>query len=744
MSNTIKADTVSSNAATSENKPRISISLQVLIALLGGIVTGIFFGEETSRIKFFADIYIGLLQMMVLPYIIIALIGGIGKLSFVQAKQLAKYAILVLLLMWGIIGMILVLLPFALPEMESASFFSTSLIQSPKPIQLINIFIPKNIFSSLSNNQVPAVVLFCIALGIALITSKQKQELFKLFDILSDAVMRVIKFVVKLTPLGVFVMTASAAGTMGFEEIGRLQGYFILYTVAALLLGFVVLPGMIASLTPFKYRDVITIAWPAIILAFAAATVLVALPLIIESIKQLFEKYEIQDKEAVKTAEMLVPISYPFPNTGKLLSLFFVPFTAWFIGSPMELTNYPPYLVSGLFSYFGNVAVAMSFLLDIMELPADMFQLFLLTGVYCGRLSDGLGAMDMFTFAALVASASSGMMRIQWRRIVLIMGGVAIVIIIAIVGIRAYISYVFEGAYDKDKIIDAMQLLENPQPATIVDPAPNPAALLPGQSRLERIRERGVIRIGFDPDRLPFSYFNTKKALVGFDIDMAHRLARELKVTIEFVPFSFDSLLQDLKNDHFDIAMAGVYGTAEQSENIRFSDPYMFATLAFVVPDHRDADFATIKRIRRLGKIRIGLHRSLSGSRIEILNRLTEELPNAEIVILDSYRDFFEQKGAGKDLDALLTGAESGSAWTLLNPRYQVVATWSDKFTIPLVYPFSRGGDSPMDEFIDHWVMLKQHDGAIDAAYQYWILGKGSEQKQPRWSVLRNVLKWID
>ena len=744
MSNTTKTDAVSSNVTTPESKPRLSMSQQVLIALLVGIAAGIFFGEETTRIKFFGDIYIGLLQMMVLPYIIISLIGGIGKLTLAQAKQLAKYAILVLLLMWGIIGTVLVLLPFALPEMESASFFSASLIQSPKSIKLINIFIPKNVFSSLSNNQVPAVVVFCIAMGIALITSKQKQELFKLFDLLSDAVMRVIKFVVKLTPFGVFVMTASAAGTMGFEEIGRLQGYFILYTVAVLLLGFWVLPGMIASLTPFKYRDIITIAWSAIILSFAAAKVLVALPLIIESIKQLFEKYEIQDKEAVKTAEMLVPISYPFPNTGKLLSLFFVPFTAWFIGSPMGLTNYPAYLVSGLLSYFGNVAVAMPFLLDIMELPADMFQLFLLTGVYCGRLSDGLGAMDMFTFAALVACASSGMMRIQWRRLILITGGAAIVLTVAIIGIRVYLSYVFEGAYDKDKIISSMQLLENAQPATIVDSAPNPTALRPGQSRLERIQERGVIRIGFDPDRLPFSYFNTEKALVGFDIDMAHQLARELKATVEFVPFRFASLLQDLKDDHFDIAMAGVYGTAEQSENIRFSDPYMFATLAFVVPDHRDVDFATMANIRRLEKIRIGIHRSLSGSYSAVLNRLRGDIPNAEFVVLDSYRDFFEQKGTGKDLDALLTGAESGSAWTLLNPSYQVVTTWAGKISIPLVYPFSGGDDSPMDEFIDHWVMLKQHDGAIDKAYQYWILGRGSEQKPPRWSIIRNVLGWID
>lgn len=94
---------------------------------------------------------------------------------------------------------------------------------------------PKKVFKSLSGNQVPAVVIFCIALGIALINTKDKQTLFKIFDVLSDAVMKVIKFVVKLTPIGVFVMTANAAGTMSFENVGRLQAYFILYTITVCL-----------------------------------------------------------------------------------------------------------------------------------------------------------------------------------------------------------------------------------------------------------------------------------------------------------------------------------------------------------------------------------------------------------------------------------------------------------------------------------------------------------------------------
>jgi Na+/H+-dicarboxylate symporter len=163
--------TNTSKVRSPEVKPKrgLSMAQQVLVALLLGVAAGLFFGEWTTRIKFVGEIYVGLLQMMVLPYIIISLIGGIGKLTLEQAKRIAKYAVIVLLMMWAIIGIILVLLPFALPDLTSASFYSSSLVEPAKDVKFINIFIPKNIFASLSNNQIPAVVVFCIALGIGLL-----------------------------------------------------------------------------------------------------------------------------------------------------------------------------------------------------------------------------------------------------------------------------------------------------------------------------------------------------------------------------------------------------------------------------------------------------------------------------------------------------------------------------------------------------------------------------------------------
>ena len=141
-----------------------------------------------------------------------------------------------------------------------------------------------------------------------------------------------------------------------------------------------------------------------------------------------------------------------------------------------------------------------------------------------------------------------------------------------------------------------------------------------------------MIRIGYDPDRLPFSYINTAGDTGGISTSTWRSgLPRSWKPPLSSCPSRSTRCRKQLNDDHFDIAMSGVYGTAEQSAIIRFSDPYMFATMALVVPDHRDVDFATMANIRRLEKIRIGIHRSLSGSYSAVLNRLRERYPECRI-----------------------------------------------------------------------------------------------------------------
>ena len=116
-------------------------------------------------------------------------------------------------------------------------------------------------------------------------------------------------------------------------------------------------------------------------------------------------------------------------------------------------------------------------------------------------------------------------------------------------------------------------------------------------------------------------------------------------------------------------------------------------------------------------------------------------VPRATLVQLDTPRPFFTEEAGS--LDALITGAETGSAWTLVYPQYTVVVPLPDPLVVPMAYALPH--DAPkLVTFVNTWLRLKMKDGTMKAIFDHWILGKATERKEPRWSVMRNVLGWVD
>jgi ABC-type amino acid transport substrate-binding protein len=95
------------------------------------------------------------------------------------------------------------------------------------------------------------------------------------------------------------------------------------------------------------------------------------------------------------------------------------------------------------------------------------------------------------------------------------------------------------------------------------------------------------------------------------------------------------------------------------------------------------------------------------------------------------------------DVDAIALPVERGSAWTLLYPQYSVIVPEPAGIRVPLAYPLA-GDDQGFARFMNIWIDLKRKDGTMDALYQYWILGRNAEAPRPRWSVIRDVLHWVD
>ncbi len=132
--------------AEAEDKPkRLSLSTSILIGDSLGLLCGLFFGEYCAFLGVFGEAFIKLLQMAILPYIVVSLITGIGSLDYGQARRLASRGGAVLLLLWGLGLGVILLMSLALPTLQSASFFSTTLVDPGQPVDLVDLWIPSKL-----------------------------------------------------------------------------------------------------------------------------------------------------------------------------------------------------------------------------------------------------------------------------------------------------------------------------------------------------------------------------------------------------------------------------------------------------------------------------------------------------------------------------------------------------------------------------------------------------------------------
>jgi len=706
---------------------------RVITALILGISFGVFVGEPAGDLKLVGNAYIGLLQMTVLPYVLVSIIGGLGRLNSDMAGEIGIKAAFVIVFIWLTTMFTLLFLPLAYPDWESAGFFSTSLAVDGASFDFLKLYIPSNIFYSMSNTIVPAVVLFSLLLGIALIKVPNKDTLIILATNVSDALMRVASFVAKLAPIGIFAIAASAAGTLQPEELGRLQIFLWVYLTAWVLLAFVLLPLLIHWATPFSYREVLKESGEAMITALATGTVLVVLPMIVERCKAMLKKHNMDCDETSSAVDVLVPTAYSFPSVGTLLGLGFILFSAWFLGSPLSLEQYPPYVIMGVFSAFGSMAVAIPFMLDYFHLPADQFQLYLLGSVVTARFATALAALHAFVVTLLVSAAVLKRLKIRrmFNVVAVHLGATAGIMILAGLAFTHWIPYQYEGG----KSFEAMSLMQEPVQVRLVK---QPTAISGADRTRARqfvIRERGSLRIGYSANTLPFSYRNKEGQVVGFDIEMMHQLAKDLGVDLEITRIKDKKEASQLLDDgRLDIVVGGKAITPDLALEFIFSDAYTYHTLGLIVPDASRDKFSSITKVQDMHDLRFS-----APNLAYYIDPLKKLFPEASFETVASPREYLKTKF--KSTDAFIYSAEVGSAWTLLYPSFSVVVPQGLKIKAPVGYALPKG-QLEFVQFMNTWLELKKDNGFRQKVYDYWILGKNTKKSKPRWSVMSNVLGW--
>jgi ABC-type amino acid transport substrate-binding protein len=326
--------------------------------------------------------------------------------------------------------------------------------------------------------------------------------------------------------------------------------------------------------------------------------------------------------------------------------------------------------------------------------------------------------MHMVVLGLVGTYALRGRLRLSAGRIVrelAVASGLAAAIV---AGLAIAFRAMGAGEYQGDRVAREMGPLRPPAEAgTILREVPEP---LPseGSPVLAAVRKRGMVRVGYVDGQAPYSFFNARGELVGFDVEMAYTLASDLGVALELAPVPKEGLAGALESGRYDVVMGGVFMITRKVGQLDFSPPYLDETIAFVVRDHRRAEFSSAEWVRGQKGLRVA-----APDLPYFLTVLRREFPNLDVVPVPMRDVEGFLSGKSEPVDALCLTAERGSFLTLLYPAFAVAVPHPLEIRLPLAYPVGRH-DLEMTRYLATWIELKKKDGTIQALYEHWILGR--------------------
>ena len=723
-----------------KERRRLSTSSWILIGLGLGALSGILFGELMEPLGVAGDVYIRFTQITVLPYILLSLIHGVGSLRRDTAKRLATRGLPVVLMFWIVIIAVYLIVSTSFPPRTAATFYDPNRFPgaATRSFDWMS-YIPSNPFASLASGMVPAVVVFSLCLGVALIgVTARKQTFLAGVDFVNGLLGRVnTATFVYASPFGIFAITANTVGTLSSESFLGVSVYFVTYVASVVLLVACALPLLSTVFTGVTYRQIFSAFKAPLLLGFTSGSPFITLPQLGQAARELLQLRGASESSAKEVTDTIIPVAYALPLTGKFAVFLFLPFSAWFAGITLEPQQYGLLIFSGVLSLFGNMTGTVQFLLGQLGLPGESLNVFVATGSLVSNIYGLVEPASMGMFTLVAGAAVLGLARLRVRR-ALLYGGVALAVVLAgTLGLTAALRPFGDTGATSYDALQHMKVEPTVKSTvyTSKDEAPAPLAPAGAGSVLERVQTTRVLRVGYAPTAFPFSYFNKQHELVGFDVERAYSLATMLEcVRVDFIPIDRQYFAGDLATGVVDIVMGAVAVTPDLYREAGFTDIYLALHVAAVVRDEDSASYKTMQSIEELKGKRIAVEEGSYYARA-----LRRAVPNFTVVEIDDPMDFFKRPGVA---DALFTSAEEGSAYTLMHPRFQVVEPQVKNQQVFLAYPVAKG-QGEWTSFLNNWLTIEKRTGRALDDYEYWVRGKNAVPQQPRWSVVRDVLRWV-
>ena len=354
---------------------KINESMQVLIAMVLGIVAGVVLGEKASIFAPLGDIFISLIKMLIIPLILVSIILGSAALGKTKsAGKVGIFTISYYLITSGvatILGLVAGTifkpgLGVTIPEkfITSAETFAGNQKIAGVWETVIGI-IPSNPFQSLSSGNILQILFFALFFGIALSTMPEEKQkpLVDALETANDAMIWMIKKVLIIAPIGVFGLMASSISQFGLDIMVLVLKLFLVFAGTLILIHFGMIPGLVKAFTGMNPFHFINGMKETQLFAFASASSMATLPLNKTECEGLGVRSEV--------TSFVLPLGATINMNGNaMLYALTAVFFAQFYGIELGMMQYVTIVVTSVLGAIGTAGVPGPALLIVAVLIA--------------------------------------------------------------------------------------------------------------------------------------------------------------------------------------------------------------------------------------------------------------------------------------------------------------------------------------------------------------------------------------
>jgi polar amino acid transport system substrate-binding protein len=233
---------------------------------------------------------------------------------------------------------------------------------------------------------------------------------------------------------------------------------------------------------------------------------------------------------------------------------------------------------------------------------------------------------------------------------------------------------------------------------------------LAGESAVNAIAKRGVIKVGMDIF-VPWAMKDKKGELIGFEIDIAKKLAEDMGVKVEFVPTKWSGIIPGLIAGKFDVLIGGMTITTKRNMKINFTRPYYYTEQGLMAHKKKAAGF----KVEDFNKSGVTIAARL-GSTAAVAAK--QRFPKAKLNLFDDEASA-KQELLNGNVHAMVSAQPLPSSTAIEYP--DTVMVYDEVMMLEAIGIGVRKSDLDTLNLINNWIEINRNNRWIQGRYAYWF-----------------------